>query len=747
MQHTNEPTDTRAVLMAALASEFRPERLIPSFSASVVVAMLNIFVAVTFAALIFSGDLSDRVSNGIGLLLVGAAVSGILVSLFSTLPGTVSGNQSLTAAIMVTLTAGISRDIPATEAANTLFPTVVISMILTGLLFGLFCLLLGQLELGNLVRFLPYTVIGGFLAGMGWFLVRGAVELMTGASLGLGNVGVLLQPAVLMRWLPALLFAVLLLVLLSRVDKFFVLPGMIIGAIALFYIVIWINGASVEELVAEDWLLGALSEESLWQPWPWAAFNRVDWGAVSRQLPNIGALLLISMVSLLLNASGLEVAAQRDVVLNQELKANGLANVGIGLFGGMAGYLHLSFTTIGLRMNGDSRLTGFFAAAIYMLALTAGTSVILLLPKMVMGGLLLFLGLSFLKRWVYDAWFQLSRLEYITILIILVVIAGVGFLEGVAVGVVVAIIFFAFTYSRVDVIRHELNGQHLSSRVTRSPKVRQRLWEEGWRLFALQLQGYIFFGTADRLIRHVQQRLDPANGTSPQFVLLDFRRVIGLDSTAMSSLKKLKQLLSRRQVRLMISEMTAVRDQLQQGGLAPDDTVHYFETLDQATEWYEEELLQQLGITITGEPATLLQQLATLLPEANQLEALIPYLEKLETEAGDYLMFEGDQPDYLYFVESGQVTAQLEHPDRPPLRLETMSSGRVVGEMGFYLGQARTASVVVDLPGTVYRLTWSVLQRVEEEQPSAAAALHQLIAVLLAQRATHLVSAVNALER
>jgi len=129
------------------------------------------------------------------------------------------------------------------------------------------------------------------------------------------------------------------------------------------------------------------------------------------------------------------------------------------------------------------------------------------------------------------------------------------------------------------------------------------------------------------------------------------------------------------------------------------------------------------------------------------LKRLLPFLERLETKSGDYLMVEGDKPDCLYLVESGQVTAQLDFPDRPPLRLESMGSGRVVGEIGFYLGQARTASVVVDKPGVVYRLTASALGEIEREDPQIASALHQLMANLLAQRATHLIQVVDALER
>jgi CRP-like cAMP-binding protein len=67
--------------------------------------------------------------------------------------------------------------------------------------------------------------------------------------------------------------------------------------------------------------------------------------------------------------------------------------------------------------------------------------------------------------------------------------------------------------------------------------------------------------------------------------------------------------------------------------------------------------------------------------------------------------------------------------------------------MGFYLGQVRTASVVADTPGVVYELSRQKLDQMEAEAPEAAAGLHRLIAHLLAERATHLVETVEALQR
>jgi SulP family sulfate permease len=737
----------RPAFLSRVLGELKSIKLVPSLAAGAVIGLLNIFVAVSFAALIFSGDLSGYVADGIGLLLIGAAVAGILVALFSTIPGSVVGNQSISAAIMVVMIAGMIKRIPSLEQPGALMPTIVMTMGLTGLLFGLFCFLLACFDFGNLVRFLPYSVVGGFLAGMGWLLVTGAIGLMANTPVALSGLGALLQTPAITRWLPGLFFALTLLFLLRRIDSFLVLPSMIVGAIGLFHLAAWLGGFSVEQLADHGWLLQAIQADNLWQPLPWANFEHVNWAAIGGQLPSMGTLIVLSVVSLLFNASGLEVSTRQDVSLNRELRANGLANLGIAVFGGMSGHLHLSFSIINIKIGGINRWSGIVAAATCILAVAIGPSLVILVPKLLMGGLLLYLGFSFLKTWVYDTWFRLSRLEYVTVVIILIVIGSVGLLEGVALGMIASVIFFTFTYSRIDVIRHELTGQHLKSRLTRSPYLSQRLHEEGHRIHILSLQGYLFFGTAERLVGTVRQRLRPRNGPVPEFILMDFCRVNGLDSTVTSHLHKLKQLARTRPCTMIITGEPSICYQLQKGGLSPDDKVRYFDDLDRALEWYEDELLGRLGLSDDATPVGLFRQWDSLGLAISKLEILPRFLQRLEVKPGDYLMVEGDEPDCLYFVESGQVTAQLEYPDRLPLRLESLGSGRVVGEIGFYLGQARTASVIVDKPGVVYRLTEAALGEIEREEPQIASALHRLMASLLAQRATHLIQVVDALER
>jgi SulP family sulfate permease len=63
-----------------------------------------------------------------------------------------------------------------------------------------------------------------------------------------------------------------------------------------------------------------------------------------------------------------------------------------------------------------------------------------------------------------------------------------------------------------------------------------------------------------------------------------------------------------------------------------------------------------------------------------------------------------------------------------------MGGGTVVGEIGLYLNQTRTANVITDTPSIIYRLAKNSLDQMEKDDPDLAAALHQWMARMLAER-------------
>jgi len=747
-------------LVSQVLQELHPQRLLPSVISGVLIGFIIIFIEISFATLIFSGELSGYVSQGIGFLLFGAFVIGLVVALTSPSSSMIALPQDSPVAILALMASAIAGGMPASATPENVLVTVIAAIVITSLLTGIFFWALGKWKLGGLIRFIPYPVVGGFLAGTGWLLVKGALGMMADIPISYSTIFDFFQLNMLLKWLPGVLFGVLLLIILRRYSHFLIMPAMIVASIGLFYLALGLTGTSLAQAGAQGWLLEAFPKGGLWQPSLILKIHHANWPLIIQQLGSIGTILIISVISLLLNAGGLELALRQDIELNSELRSAGLANVLAGFGGGPPGYHALSLSALGHKLGGQSRMTGIISASLCGLTLFFGASVLSFFPKPILGGLLFFLGLAFLTEWVFDAWFTLPKLDYILVIVILCIVGTLGFLQGVVVGIFLAVILFVVKYSSVNVIKHLLTGTSYQSHVERAIPYQKILQQNGNQLLILKLQGFLFFGTAHNLLTQIRQRIAAQDLTPLRFVVFDFQLVNGLDSSALQSFRKIKQLAEAHKMVLVFTHLSPqVLQQFVAGKYIENDDpiIRTFPDLDHGVEWCEEcvlgdEEMRKKTTPQQGGEFLLESVFDDLMQSLDQQEAfeiivseMMPYLERQDSKKGCYLIRQGDPPESLYFIESALVTIQFEHEDGKVTRLRTLGFGTVAGELGFYLKQNASASVLVQEPGIIYRLSLSELHRMTENNPKIAATFHEFMAHFLGERLANTTNTLQAL--
>ncbi len=708
---------------------------INSMVSGVLVGVMAVVFATSYASMIFAGDLAVYLPNGIGIALASATIIAATVALMSSYPSVVANPQDINSVVFGVAAAAIAAAMSSQTSGEAVYATVVTALVLTAVVTGVACFALGYFRLGGLVRFIPYPVIGGFLAATGWLLVQAAVALMAEVPVEWSTVAHLLEPATAVDWLPGMAFGVVLFAVTRRYTHHFVFPSLLVGSIVVFHLVLIIAGISVSDAGARGWLLGPFPEGAVQMPVDPSFFISANWQEIFRQLPSVGTIVLLTVIGLLLNASALEIAVNRDIDLNRELRAAGLGNLLAAFGGGMSGYQYLSLSVLSHRMRGDSRLVGLSVAAVCAITFFAGASALSFFPKLVLGGVIAYLGIGFLVEWLYEARRRLPAFEHLVIILIFIVAGAVGFLEAVAAGVLASTVLFIINYSRVVVVRHALSGRSYRSNVARSEDQARMLRESGRVLLNLRLQGFIFFGTAFKLFEDVQSRARRADDPV-RFVVMDFSMVNGVDSSAVMSFIKMGQLAQTEGLTLVFTHLSpGLRRQMAACGFSLDDqnAVRTFADFDHGVEWCEDELLKRQGVNPEVEREALFDTLRQMLPTDLDVADVMTYLERQEADEGQYLIRQGDAPDDFFLIESGRVTVQLELDGGDTVRLLSTGLG-TVGEAGLYTGEARTASVVTDEPSVVYRVTLDALQRMENEQPKLAAAFHKFIARRLAVR-------------
>jgi SulP family sulfate permease len=329
-------------------------RVISITTAGAVSGLVSTFFALSYASLIFTGDLTEFLPTAIGFFIQGALLVGLMTALFSSLAGAIATVQDVPAVMYAVLATAIAGHMAGSATPEELFATVLAGLMLTSIIIGLGFWALGAANLGNLVAYIPFPVTAGFLAGVGIFLIVGAIQITAGIPITLANTGVLLSAPIAIHWLPAALFGTILFLSMRRWNHPLVLPLLLIAVTMVFQL--WAQ-IGVLQNGGTAWTMSGLPSGGLWQlPNP-AMLRLVDWQVLFTQVGGIGSILVVSSLSMLMNVSGLEMNLPEEIDSNRELHVSGWVNLLLGCAGSSTGYISLSLSALTARMRGGSRLS------------------------------------------------------------------------------------------------------------------------------------------------------------------------------------------------------------------------------------------------------------------------------------------------------------------------------------------------------------------------------------------------------
>ncbi|MGB5136026.1 MAG: SulP family inorganic anion transporter [Prochlorococcaceae cyanobacterium] len=715
------------------------QRLPATVAAGLTAGSLSALAQISFGALLFSGSLAGAMAEGVGHTLLGGVVIGAVMALRGSFPGTVGRPHELPVVVLSLLAARLAQRLPSAAPGADVLATVSVLITVSTALFGLTALVLGRWGAGNLFRYLPFPVLGGFVAGSGALLVKGGLTVMLGVGADQLSWTALADPALLGRWLPGLGFALLMTVAARRWPSWRTIPTFLIGGIAAFHLLLALGGGSLDSAMAGG-LLPALpqgmADRSLI---PAAAGGPVAWREVIGSLPDMLAVAFLASLGTLLNASAIEVTVRRELDFNRDLETVGLANLLAALVGSPAGFHSLSATALPEQMGARGRAVGLLAALVCLAAWLGGARLLGAVPFAVSGGLLVFLGVSLVANWLVDRSRFLSLLENAVLLAILLVTVLAGWVAALMAGLVLALLLFVIDYSRISAVRSLMTGRTRRSHVDRSPARSSLLDRYGDSILVISLQGHLFFGTAHILRRTIMERLDVPSTSRPHWILLDMRLTSGLDASAVHTFQRLAQICEGAGIELVFSGLSSeTRRLLQRSGILQGDREghDWFSDLDHGLEFCENELLSLHAPEVSPEPAALVEP-DELSGEAERraLTRLLEHFEPVSFPAGSTIIEQGAPPSDLILLLSGRVVVERrESPEAAPLRLRTMDPGTCVGEIGFYLGTPTSASVICEEEVRALRLSQRRLAGLEQEEPRAALLLHRLVARKLAQR-------------
>ncbi|KAF2198682.1 hypothetical protein GQ43DRAFT_483091 [Delitschia confertaspora ATCC 74209] len=497
------------------------------------------------------------------------------------------------------------------KSEESIMATVIVSYCMSSVVTGLIFLSLGLFKLGNLVSFFPRHILIGCIGGVGFFLFVTGIEVSArlegNLNYDLETLHKLFERDTVSLWLLPLTLAVIILVLRRFYKSPFILPAFFIGVFAVFYIVVkGILKLDLENVRNAGWIFEQPeSGVPFYRFYSYFKFGSVDVGALFRTLPTMIALSFFGIIHVPINVPALGAAVKEDHInVNRELIAHGVSNTLSGLVGSIQNYLVYSNSIMFIDNGGDSRVAGVFLAFATGAVWVAGPAMIGFIPVCLVGALIFLLGIELLEEAVWDTFGKLHRLEYLTIIAIVLIMGVYDFVVGIFSGIVLACLSYVVQSSRTPAIRASYTGEIVESTVRRPRADRRYLSKVRGQIRVIKLSGYLFFGTIVAVEEYMRSFIEDENFKKQpiSFMIVDFTYVTDIDFSGSEGFQRINRILSGKGVNLILSGVSFTSkpgQALQNVGLLDTERAEshcppprVFEDLNTALEACENELLE-----------------------------------------------------------------------------------------------------------------------------------------------------------
>ena len=432
-----------------------------------------------------------------------------------------------------------------------------------------------------------------------------------------------------------------------------------------------------------------------------------------------------------MNIAGLELAADQELDWDTEFRANGLTTLIAGIGGGTVATIIVPSSMRSKLLGATTRLTGVFAALVLGSALLFGGSLLAYIPVALIGGIVLFAGLGLLEQGFQGIRKGLPRSEFGIVIFIFFTILVFGLVEGVAAGIIAAVVFFAIRLSRVDPVESQNNLLKQRSNKSRPVPDLIILQEEGDRGATYQLRGYIFFGSISPLTERLKESF--SSPRPPQCMLLDFSAITGFDFSSVNSLSLFLRLAREKRIAVVLSSTPTRLISLLERNLAAKtfSELEFKKNLDIALEYCEDIIITSWRAKAAAEDdrlATLLEKssegLVHQLDQQVEFEFLIEKLHNLLVSR-DYKQDEDlvtDSPaEDIQLLVTGRASAR----DASGERRNQFGPGDMVLTMQGY-GKPG-AKIVAEMPCLVKVLTSSARRILEKQDPELALRFYRYV--------------------
>ena len=650
--------------------------------------------AIAFGITIFAPLGADFGAKGALAGMLGVTALGLIAATFGGTQRLISAPCAPAAAVLSALTIQMSQSGGAPDA-------IIMSLFLVALVASVIQIVFGTLRIGQLIKYMPYPVVSGYLSGVGLIIIFSQIPKWLSLPKGMNWWEGLQHPDV---WqMPSLLIGActaLVMVMAPKISSKIppVIQGLV-GGVLVYWGLALMAYPALQTLESNSLVIGPLTADlsglghAVMSPWTTlTSMTLPHWEQVLVPALTLAVLLSIDTLKTCVVLDALSGTRHNS---NKELIGQGLGNLVSTLIGGSPGAGTMGATLVNKASGGETAMSGVFQGMWAFLAVLLLTPFIAWIPVSALAALLVVIGVKMID-WHSFALMK-SRdtvVDFAVIAVVVLVANTLSLIAASGLGVSLAILMFVTEQIHTSTVRRKSYGNKLFSKRIRTLAERELLAQEGAKTIVFELQGSLFFGTTDQLFGSIEDDVRKA-----RFVVLDFHRVQSLDVTAGHMIERIQKMMDEHHAILVLSRLPErlpsgrdLKTYVDHMGLLKESNTRVFAEMTDALEWIEDETIRQHKLEIQSTDALtltdfdLFKDLTT--EEARQLNAST---QRLQYNKGDMIYQQGTPGNSLLLIAHGQVKLTLPVKEGPPLHLLTLGKGQFFGEMSFVDGHAHSA--------------------------------------------------------
>ncbi len=496
--------------------------------------------------------LAFGVQSGLGAAagLYGAIFLGFFAALLGGTPTQISGPTGpmtvVTAALLVELMAG-GMSVEQKMGA----------IVLTFSLAGVIQIAMGFLKLGDLIRFIPYPVVSGFMSGIGVIIILLQIFPAAGLTSPSSIIGVFQQGGELftsanLTALALTAITIAIIYLFPRVTK--KIPSVLIALIAGTLISLVFDGAIARIGDIPKGFPPFLGGEIF-------SFNRSEFLTILEMAATLAAL---GAVDSLLTSVIADNVTKTKHDSNRELIGQGVGNTIGGLFGGTPGAGATMRTLVNIRSGGQTRISGIVHSLTLLIILLGAGQYAAVIPKAVLAGILITVGIGILDYKGLAHLRKVPSTDAVIMVLVLILTVFVDLLVAVGIGMLLASILFMKKMS--DIAEAGSTVDSVDNLQKEAPWADENLPEDlAANVIVKHLEGPLFFGFANRFQALANSLPDT------KYLIIRMKKVPYIDQSGLYALEEAILGMERRNIHVLLTSLqTQPRDRLERVKIIPD---------------------------------------------------------------------------------------------------------------------------------------------------------------------------------